>query len=309
MTHKERAAIALNGGIPDYVPTFELEYQLAEEVFGKRFLDNSDLKNLSPREREKAVKENAEYMLHVYGELGYSIIPIHYLAEAEMKETARHIRALTGDEYMLTAHGDNTFSIGDGDEMMELSCRLFEDPDGVRAEADVRASSVIEHNKRLRDAGFDSFILCSDYCFNNGPFMSPAMFREFIQPYLARIIADIRQNGAFAIKHTDGNIMPILDQLVECKPHALHSIDPMAGVDIKVVKEMVGKQVCLCGNVHCAALQTGTLDEIRQSAEYCLTWGKANGGYIFCTSNIPFKGMLPERYSFILDIWKQMRDY
>ena len=309
MTHKERAGIALNGGIPDYVPTFELEYQLAEEVFGKRFLHSNDLKNLSLKEREKAVKENAEYMLHVYGELGYSIIPVHYLPEPELKETVRYIRALTGNQYMLTTHGDNTFSIGDGEEMMEFSCRLFEDPDSVRSEAAARAARAIERNKRLVDAGFDSFILCSDYCFNNGPFMSPAMFREFIQPYLARIIADIRQSGAFAIKHTDGNIMPILDQLVECKPHALHSIDPMAGVDIKVVKEMVGKQVCLCGNVHCATLQTGTLDDIRRSAEYCLTWGKVNGGYIFCTSNIPFKGMLPERYSFILDIWKQMRDY
>jgi uroporphyrinogen decarboxylase len=169
MTHKERAAIALNGGIPDYVPTFELEYQLAEEVFGKRFLYSSDLKNLSLKEREKAVKENAEYMLHVYGELGYSIIPVHYLPEPELKETVRHIRALTGEQYMLTTHGDNTFSIGDGEEMMKLSCRLFEDPDGARAEAAARAASAIERNKRLVDAGFDSFILCSDYYFKSIP--------------------------------------------------------------------------------------------------------------------------------------------
>ena len=34
--------------------------------------------------------------------------------------------------------------------------------------------------------------------------------------------------GFYVIKHTDGNIMPILDQLVERKPHALHSLDPQA---------------------------------------------------------------------------------
>ncbi|MDR0555146.1 MAG: uroporphyrinogen decarboxylase family protein, partial [Treponema sp.] len=219
------------------------------------------------------------------------------------------IRALTGDEYMLTAHGDNTFSIPDGNTMLEFVYRLNDEPEAAHEEADRMANSAIERNKRLAEAGFDSFILCSDYCFNNGPFLSPEMFREFVQPYLARIIDGIRQDGAFAIKHTDGNIMPILDQLVECRPHALHSLDPMAGVDIKEVKRLVGGQVCLCGNVHCAALQTGTLEEVRQSAEYCLTWGKPGGGYIFCTSNIPFKGMPVERYAFIQDIWKQMRDY
>ena len=41
---------------------------------------------------------------------------------------------------------------------------------------------------------------------------------------------------------------------------------------------------------------------IRASAEYCLTYGKEGGGYIIATSNIPFKGMPPERYQMILDI-------
>ncbi|MGN1250347.1 MAG: hypothetical protein ACI4XW_09725, partial [Candidatus Spyradocola sp.] len=39
------------------------------------------------------------------------------------------------------------------------------------------------------------------------------------------------------------------------------------------------------------------------------TYGKPGGGYIFCTSNVPFKGMPPERYRLILDVWKRMRDY
>ena len=103
--------------------------------------------------------------------------------------------------------------------------------------------------------------------------------------------------------------MPILDQLVAAHPHALHSIDPMAGVDIKEVKRLVGDKVALCGNVHCAAMQTGTDEEVIASAEYCLTYAKPGGGYVFCTSNIPFKGLPLERYLMVLDVWKRMRDY
>ncbi len=309
MTHRERAVMALTLQQPDYVPTFELEYQLADKVFGKDFLTEEQLKGLSPKETEKAVKENAEYMVHVYSELGYSILPLHYLSEEHMKETARYINRITNNEFLLTAHGDGTFAIPDGDGMLDFVYRIADDPDGVKEEARKMADSAIEHNKRLREAGIDSFILCSDYCFNNGPFLSPAMFEEFIQPYLAEIIAAIRADGAYAIKHTDGNIMPILDQLVECRPHALHSLDPMAGVDIKEVKARVGNQVALCGNVHCAHLQTGTDEEVLESCRYAMENGKPGGGYIFCTSNVPFRGMPVERYQMVLDFWRANRNY
>lgn len=309
MTPKQRAEKALTLQIPDYVPTFELEFQLEEEMFGKRFLRHTELEGLSAKEREKKVKENAEYMIEVYEALEYSIIPIHYLMRPELKMTIQHIRGLTGDIFMLTTHGDGTFAIPPGEDMLDFVYWLTDHPDEAKAEAERRMNSTIERNKELIEAGLDSFILCDDYCFNSGPFLSPDMFREFIQPYLYKIIKETREAGAYTIKHTDGNIMPILDQLIECNPHALHSIDPMAGVDIKEVKRLVGDKVCLCGNVHCAALQTGTDDEVIESAEYCLTHAKPGGGYIFCTSNIPFKGMRPERYRLVLEVWKKHRNY
>jgi uroporphyrinogen decarboxylase len=296
--------------VPDYVPTFELEYQLGPEVYGIGWLTQGQLdKMTSEREKEHALKTNAENMLYIYGDLGYSILPIHGLSAENQMYTARYIRKLTGNEYMLTVHGDATFSVPDGNQMYDFAYRMVDEPESLLEEARKNAERQIERNHRMVDAGIDSFILCSDYCYNNGPFLSPANFGVFIQPYLARIIENIRKDGAFAIKHTDGNIMPILDQLVECRPHALHSLDPMAGVDIKEVKRLVGDKVALCGNVNCALMQTGTDEQVRESADYCLRWGKEGGGYIFCTSNVPFRGMPPERYRLILDIWKEKRAY
>ena len=70
-----------------------------------------------------------------------------------------------------------------------------------------------------------------------------------------------------------------------------------------------GDKVALCGNVHCAAMQTGTDEEVIESAEYCLKYGAEGGGYIFATSNVPFRGMPPERYMLVWDIWKKHRKY
>jgi len=309
MTPKERAVAALTLRIPDQVPTFELEFQLEEEMFGRKFLRQQDLLGKTSSERERLLRENVEYMIQVYESLEYSIIPVHYLDFEGNMELARQIRILTGDKFMLTTHGDGTYALPDGDAMYEFAYSLADDPNGVKEKAEKMAQAAIENNKKLAAAGFDSLILCSDYCFNSGPFISPAMFGEYIQPYLYKIIDAARKEGLYTIKHTDGNIMPILEQLVECKPHAIHSIDPMAKVDIKEVKRLVGDRVALCGNVNCALMQTGTEAEVIESAEYCLTHAKPGGGYIFATSNVPFKGLSPERYKLILEVWKRMRNY
>lgn len=302
-------ATALNLGIPDRVPTFELEFQLSEELLGKPFLTENDLKGLSEAEVDRRIAENAEFMIEVYDRLEHDAICIQYLNEQHTKQTIRRLHEFSGDRFMLLAHGDGTFAIPDGAGMLEFVYRIADDPQGVHDQAERMVRDAIAHDLRLLDAGLDGFILCSDYCFNKGPFLSPKMFGEFVTPYLARLIAAIREHGGYAIKHTDGNIMPILDQLVSTNPHALHSIDPMAGVDIREVKRLVGDKVALCGNVHCAAMQTGTEQDVIDSAEYCLTWAKPGGGYVYCTSNIPFKGLPLERYLLVLDVWKRMRDY
>jgi uroporphyrinogen decarboxylase len=113
-----------------------------------------------------------------------------------------------------------------------------------------------EHRKQL--GGLDGFALCSDYCSNKGPFLSPGQFGEFVTPYLSQLIQGYRELGFYVIKHTDGNIMPILDQLVEANPHALHSLDPQAGVDIAEVKRRCGDRLCLIGNVNCGLLDSGS---------------------------------------------------
>lgn len=309
MTPKERMITALNLGVPDRVPTFELEFQLTEELLGKKYLQEEELTGLPEDEVQRKLKENAAFLIELYETLEHDAICLHYLSTEHIARTVEYIHELSGDRFMIMAHGDGTLAIPDGDGLYELSYQLFDEPEKMHRKCRRMADDAIARNNYLLDHGIDGFILCSDYCFNQGPFMSPEMFSEFITPYLRDIISAIRARGGYAIKHTDGNIMPIIDQLASCHPHALHSLDPMAGVDIRQVKEQYGRQLALCGNVHCAAMQTGTEQDVIDSAEYCLTYGKPGGGYIYCTSNIPFKGLPLERYQLVLDVWKKYRDY
>ena len=340
MTPAERARTALTLGKPDEIPTFELEFQLSEEFFGYPLsnpaLEGENRAKLSPKELEIEAYKLADKYARVFGTataydiggyaisgdpekdsqpgLDYSIIPVNspewWVADSPITTLFRkRLREHFGDTRLFTCHGDGTFAIPSGSDMYGFAYRIADYPEGVLADAERMAQNAVEANKRQHAAGVDVAILCSDYCYNSGPFLSPAMFDEYITPFLAKICKAGRDDGMLMIKHTDGNIMPIISSLVEAGPNALHSIDPMAGVDIREVKKMYGDRVALCGNVHCAAMQTGTDEEVRASAEYCLKYGGEGGGYIFATSNVPFKGMPPERYKMILDIWKEKRKY
>jgi len=297
------------------VPHFELVFFLTMEAFGKVHPSHraySQWAQMEEKERQLHRQDMAEAFLLTAERFEHSAIFLHPNPGTE-EETMRLIsliREKSGDRYFLMLHGDATYGIPSGAGMEEFSCRLVEEPEKLKTEADTSVNKALKQAERLRaHGGLDGFALCSDYCFNVGPFLSPAQFGQFVTPYLARLIQGYRDLGFYAIKHTDGNIMPILDQLVQANPHALHSLDPQAGIDMKEVKRLVGDKVCLIGNVNCGLLDTGTDEEVAASVRYALRHGMPGGGYILSTSNCIYTGMRLARYELMLDIWRREGNY
>ena len=316
MSPRERFIAALeHRPIPGRVPHFELVFFLTMEAFGKvhplhRSYHQWD--QMSESERRLHRSEMADIYIMTAERYEHDAIFIHPNPNT-LEETFRLIdliRARTGDRYFIMMHGDATYSIPSGEQMEEWCAWLYENLDEAKAEADRRVDEMLEKAERLRrHGGLDGFALCADYCFNTGPFLSPRMFKQVVAPYLKRLIAGQRELGFYVIKHTDGNIMPILDDLVEANPHALHSLDPQAGVDIAEVKRLVGDRVTLIGNVNCGLLNSGTDEEVIASVRYALQHGMPGGGYIFSTSNCIYTGMPLERYELMLEIWRQEGNY
>lgn len=316
MTQRERFAAALERRpIVGRVPTFELVFFLTMEKFGKVHPSHRHYyqwDQMSAVEKQAHRTDIAQLYIDTAEAYGHDAIFVHPNpgSREEVVRLLERIRELSGDKYFLTMHGDATFSIPDGDHMYDFSYRLIDDPDGLKQEAQKHVDNALEWGEQLAKLRLlDGFALCSDYCFNVGPFLSPSQFSEFITPYLAKLIAGYRSQGYYTIKHTDGNIMPILDQLVQANPHALHSIDPQAGVDIAKVKAMYGDRVCLIGNVNCGLLETGTEEQVRASARYALESGMPGYGYIFSTSNCVYTGMPLERYDLMLDVLEEIGYY
>ncbi len=310
-TPKERAIWALERKppLPGLVPTFELEFQLTQELLGKEFYCAVEVwQAASRKEHQRMIQHNADLDIEVAERLDHAIIMIvgPHGAE-EIAATVNLIRKQVGDRYLIICHGDATFAIPSGSEMVEMVVDFFEHSAAMHQLASRRVEDALERACYLREmCGLDGFALCADYCFNTGPFLSPRMFAQFITPYLKELVAGYKEMGLYVIKHTDGNLMPILDQILACEPHGLHSIDCQAKeMDMAVVKKLAGDKVCLLGGVQCSLLQTGSEEEVIEQAKYVLRHAMPGGGYIYGTTNVAFKGLALERYQLLLDIRKQ----
>ncbi len=316
LTPRERFITALERKpLTGRVPHFELVFYLTMEALGKVHPSHraySQWNQMEEKERQLHRVDNANIYIQTAEMFEHDAIFIHP-NPGGVEETCRLIdliREKTGDRYFIMRHGDATFSVPDGNSMMDFSIRMAEEPEKLKAEAAQAVDDALaEAELYAARGGLDGFALCSDYCFNTGPFLSPRKFSEFVTPYLARLIEGYRQMGFYVIKHTDGNIMPILDQLVQANPHALHSLDPQGGVDLAEVKRLYGQQVCLIGNVNCGMLDTGTDEDVVASARYALQNGMPGYGYIFSTSNCVYTGMKLSRYQLMLDVWRQEGNY
>ena len=317
MTPRERFihALELRPPLSGRVPHFELVFFLTMEVFGKVHPSHRQYgqwDQMEEKERQLHREDMADLFIETARRFEHDAIFLHPNpgGEEEVLRQIDIVREKTGDTYFLMLHGDATYGVPNGSHMAEWCARLVEGPEEVKDEAARQVDGVLARGERLSEhGGLDGFALCSDYCFNDGPFLSPEWFGEFVTPYLTRLVRGYRDQGHYVIKHTDGNIMPILDQLVEGPPHALHSLDPQGGVDMEEVKKRVGDKVCLIGNVNCGLLDSGTDEEAIESARYALRHGMPGGGYIFATSNCVYTGMSLERYELILDVWRKEGNY
>ena len=316
MTPKQSFINALEGGVPTgRTPHFELVFYLTMEAFGRvhpLHRSYAQWDQMTRAEQRLHIEDVADVLIQTARHYEHSAIFIHHAfpTESAEHELISTIREKGDDAYFLMLHGDATYAIPSGSEMVAFSRRMKRDPEGMKREAAENVAAALARAERLRaTTPVDGFALCSDYCFNTGPFMSPNMFDDFVTPFLADLVRGYRSLDYYVIKHTDGDIRPILDRLLVGEPHALHSLDPQAGVDLCEIKRQIGERVCLIGNVNCGLLDTGTDAECIASAEYALKHGMPGGRYIFSTSNCVYTGMRLERYELIHQLWRQQGRY
>ena len=144
--------------------------------------------------------------------------------------------------------------------------------------------------------GAEIIAMDGDLAYDSGSFMSPDQFRRFVVPHYRRFVQAAHRLGVPIIKHSDGNLWPILDDLIDVGFDGIHPIQPQC-MSLKEAKEKVGDRVCLLGNVDCMYILTrGTTEEVEAEVRRALAEGAPGGGYIITSSNTIHPDVKPENY-------------
>ena len=174
--------------------------------------------------------------------------------------------------------------------MERFSVALFENRDFVEAVLDWYCDWMLVLADRMCDLGFDVFVSTDDLAFNTAPFFSPEVFRDVVLPRYRKISEVITIPW---IIHSDGNLLPFVDDLLTLGISGLHPLEKGA-MDIRSVKREYGDRLCLLGNVDLNLLGMGTPEEVEAEVRGLIEDVGPGGGYILSSGNSLAGYLLPE---------------
>jgi uroporphyrinogen decarboxylase len=142
----------------------------------------------------------------------------------------------------------------------------------------------------------DLYLLISDLGGQRGPLISPAMFAQFVAPYLKEMIDRIHQLGARVMFHSCGAIHAFIPDLLKLGVDVLDPIQPVGPTMApERLKADFGDRLCFHGGLDMQRLLPwGTPEQVRREARrYAEVLGKG-GGYILAPAHFFQPDVPPE---------------
>lgn len=221
--------------------------------------------------------------------------------QAQMNNEILSVPASTGMmEVSWEAFGFETFS------------RILGKPKQAKKVFDDQGGFSLELTKILAENGAEIILLWDDYGFKNGLFMSPRNYRTYVFPWLKRICDAAHKQGSKILLHSDGDLMLIFEDIIDCGVDALNPIEPTTAnpdYDIFKLKEKYGEQITFVGNISPVMLATGTVDEIEEYSKRLLREVAPGGGYIFSSGHSINPAVTLDRWEAVMRIREKYSSY
>ena len=159
------------------------------------------------------------------------------------------------------------------------------------------------------EAGADICLLGDDYSDKNGPMMSPRQFDEIILPRDAAVVSAVKSAGAYCIKHTDGDIRKIMDQLVGTGLDCLGPLEPVPGMELDKILERYPGKITVMGNINVDLLSRGSKEDVVAATKKALATVSAVGPHIMSSANTITASVKPENFLAMVETTQQFGTY
>lgn len=336
MKPKERVIKALKREEPDRIPTFEwiINPDVIEKMTGQRneidFIKIMDIDGMAigtnmKKERidDRHYKDEWSIVRVSYDEypnpVGYPVKDEEDLKKLQIPDPdadyrfddIKHAMKEIGDERSIIIRLRDVFSQPrDLMGFQEFMISFYTQPDVVERLMEIS----VDYNTRLaenaKELGGEVIVVGDDIANNNGLLISPELYRKMVFPYFKKLIQNFKNLGFYVIKHTDGNIMDVIEDLIDSGIDCLDPIDPLGNMDIEYIKKTYGHRIALKGNIDCVStLVKKTPDEVVKEVKDCIRKAGIGGGHIISSSNSIHSGINPVNYKTFLDAIKEYGTY
>ncbi len=181
------------------------------------------------------------------------------------------------------------------------------------AEAIARHSTAFYKERAVRaleatDGMIDIIGSGGDIGTQTGMMLSPSLWRKHIKPYSTDLIKPFKEAGFKTFYHSDGSILPVIEDLIGMGLDILDPIQPKAaGMDPEFLKKQYGDRLSFHGGVDIQELLPfGTPAQIETEVKRLISVLGRNGGYIVSAAH----GIQPDTpVENVLTLFRTVTDY
>jgi len=162
---------------------------------------------------------------------------------------------------------------------------LYENPRFI----DKLLSKLLEYytgiGRKLADLGVDQVNMYDDIAAQTGMIVSPRLWRRYFKPCYKRLSDTLKPKIKYIYYHSDGNLKPIIPDLIEIGVNILNPIQPDC-MNLAELKMEYGDKITLWGGLSVQdTLPYGTPEKVKEEIKRTIEICAPGGGFVLGTSN------------------------
>lgn len=178
----------------------------------------------------------------------------------------------------------------------EFVLQVTREPQKAGAALQDLSNTLINRIKNGLNQWVHGIIIADDIAYQRQTYVRPSFIENYLGPCWHRQVEAARAVQRPVFFHSDGDINAVLPTIVQTGFDGLQGIEPAAGMEIAVVKQKYGRQLCLMGNLDPDLLTpAGHADQLNRAVKELIAVAAPGGGFIFGTCSGLYAGLAPEK--------------
>jgi uroporphyrinogen-III decarboxylase len=163
---------------------------------------------------------------------------------------------------------------------------VYEKPEFVRRVVEFHTELYLRYLEGVMESGVEVVLGGDDLGQKTGPLMRPALIEKLYGESYRRVTDLVHRHGRKFVFHSCGRIYKFLEHFVDWGFDGIITMAPTAGMDLARVREQVGHDLVLIGNLDVSQLLVrGSRREVEAAVKKAIADAARGGGYVLSAAH------------------------